>query len=97
MAEALLALAGGGSSAGGIMQAIVQFLRMIEHAVIVAFRWLKQAIFKIFDTVRSGIKTAVTYEMNITKELIRFLSRHEDLAWGLGFAVLFDFLNVNGD
>lgn len=97
MAEAVLALAGSGSGIGSAVQAMIQFLRMIEHAIIVALRWLKQAIFKIFSAVKSGIRTAVIYEMNVTKELIRFLSRNPDIAWGLSFAILFDFLNVNGD
>ncbi len=80
---------------GDIADAIVRFLHYVEQFIVDIIRWLKQAILKLYDALKGGMREAIKYEREVVKEMIRFFSRHDDLAFGLLFAVLFDVLGVN--
>ena len=80
---------------GNVAGAVVSFFRTVVNLIVDAIRWIKQAILKLVPVVVNGIREAVKYERTIVREVIRFMSRHESVAWGLTFAVLFDVLGVN--
>lgn len=80
---------------GDVANAIVSFFRKVVNIIIDAIKWLKQAILKLYDIMKTGMREAIKYERTLARETIRFLSRHEDLALGITFAILFDVMGVN--
>ena len=81
---------------GNVAGAIVSFIRKLISLLVEAIRWIKQAIIKLYHIIRDGLREAVKYERTLAKETIRFLSKHDDIAFGVLFAILFDVLGVNG-
>ncbi len=84
-----------GAILGDIAGAVVRFFHLVEDFIVDAIRWLKDAIMKLYGALERGMRTAVGYERTVVREAIRFFSRHEDLAFGLVFAILFDAMGVN--
>ena len=84
-----------GLIAGDVAGAIVSFFRKVVDLIVEAIRWIKQGIIKLYHILRDGLREAIRYEREIAKESVRFLSRHEDLAFGVLFAILFDTMGVN--
>jgi hypothetical protein len=84
-----------GAIFGDIAGAVVHFLHIVEQFVVDALHWIKDAIMKLYGALERGMRTAVSYEKTLAREAIRFFSAHDDLAFGLVFAVLFDVMGVN--
>ena len=81
---------------GDISGAIVSGLRKLISEITIALKWIKQAILKAFHYISQGIKESVRYEKALTTTLLNNLSRDERTRNGVMFALLFDFLNING-
>jgi len=81
---------------GNIAGAIVDFIRMIKNTIIEGLKWLKQAIIVSLHAIEKGLTQAVSYEKTIAREAIRGILRNEELTYGILFALVFDFLGVNG-
>jgi len=81
---------------GDIAGAIESFFMKIIHYIVEGLRWIKQALIKVMHAIERGISNAVNYEKEVVKEAIRGISRHDDLMMGVAFALIFDFLGVNG-
>ncbi len=80
---------------GDVAGAVVRFLHLVEEFIVDAIRWIKDAIIKLYGALERGMRTAVSYERTVVREAIRFFSRHDDLTFGLIFAILFDAMGVN--
>ncbi len=80
---------------GDVAGAIVRFFHMVEDFIVDAIRWIKDAIMRLYGVLERGMRTAISYERTVVRETIRFLSRHDDLTFGLIFAILFDVMGVN--
>lgn len=80
---------------GNIAGAIVSSIHTMIHYIVEAIKWIKQGILKLIHWTGRGIREAINYEKTIVRESIRFLSRNDDIAFGLAFAILFDVLGVN--
>ncbi|MEM0071229.1 MAG: hypothetical protein QW743_08590 [Candidatus Methanomethylicia archaeon] len=81
---------------GDIAGALSRFFGEVETIVIDAIKWLKQAILKLFDLIKSGLRQTVSYEKTLVRESFRVMSRHPQLLYGVTFALLFDYLDANG-
>ena len=81
---------------GNVAGAIESFFMKIIHYIVEGLKWLKQALIKLMHAIEKGITNAVNYEKAVVTEVIRGISRHDDLMMGVAFALIFDFLGVNG-
>jgi len=81
---------------GNVAGALESFFFKIIHYIVEGLRWIKQALIKVMHAIEKGITNAVNYEKTVVREAIRGISRHDDLMMGIAFALIFDFLGVNG-
>lgn len=99
MAEAILAFlgaGGGGGLAGNIVDALVKVLHLIAHYIVVALRWIKQGLYKVMHYTAMGIRQAIRFETKVVERGMYIMARNPRLAYGIAFALLFDYLNLNG-
>lgn len=96
MAEVLSAVISGGFG-GSIVNALINALHLIVHYIVVALRWIKQGIYKVMHYTAIGIREAVRFERAMAERTMYIMARNPRLAYGITFALLFDYLNLNGD